>query len=146
MQRVSLDKPARQTFKAITAEARQQPRVVVNLPVQLQFEHNAPVNTVVYDVSPSSMQIRCDATTAALINPHSVDLSRHNVRTHVKLHLPLNAGALVFEADCSIVHQSVCEHEHISFGLRFDEFSRIGARILTSFIQSSREPQLSWVL
>ena len=123
-------------FKPIISEARHQPRVIVNLPMQIRLDDGQFFNAIVHDVSPDALQIRCDQKTAQLLSPlDNASSSPHTA--HIRLHLPFNAGSLSLSADCEIIHQSACDHEQVAFGLRFVEFSGVGARILKIFIEAS---------
>ena len=114
---------------------RESSRVVIDLAARLQLDGESPLQVTVHDVSLDSVQIRCRAADVTRLLPAR---GRANF-LNVWLHLPFQVGALNLKAGCLVTH--VTEHcdDTLGLDLQFEQFSRIGARILQMFIEESAQ-------
>ena len=127
-------------FTPILDEHRESPRVVISLAGRLQIDDDSPLQVVVHDVSPDSMQVRCAPSDVDRLT--SLNAQR-DLLVSIWLHLPFRAGALNLKADCLITHSTRQDDGTIALGLQFESFSRIGARILRMFIDETLQLQRS---
>lgn len=122
-------------------EKRQYPRVVLNQSVQITLADGTSLTAKVHDVSSDAMQIRCDRETASALHPSGSQIDRDDPPLlDISFQLPAPAGAHTLSAQCRLVHYTLYRDGSAALGLLFERFSRVGARILQTFIEDSMEP------
>ena len=128
-------------FYAIYEERRQYPRIVIDVPVQIQTQNEKSILADAYDISPDGLQIRCERLTARALHPSGRSLSDGNgPQVDVTLYLPFPSGQLPLSARCKLFYVAVCPRGDIAFGLQFVKFEGSGSRTLSQFIEKSIEP------
>ena len=125
-----LDRPAR--------ELRQFVRITPSQPIPLRLPDGVVREDIVYDISPTGMQLRCDKTTAAVIHPLDKPLLTDNLpRVEVELTLPLAEKVELISVQCRLCYVREFLGGRISMGMRFQRLDEEVSEYLQKFIEES---------
>ena len=126
---------------AIYEEQRKYPRVVLEVPVEVRSQSANAIMTLAYDISPDGLQIRCDRTTAFMLNPSGqFKQEDFDVNFEFLMHLPTTHGSEAFTAIGNILYIAMGTDKQIVFGIKFGALDDRALQVLDCFLESALVP------
>lgn len=127
-------------------ETRKYPRIHIHLPIALYFDDKKSVTATIYDISPDGLQIRCNRTIAANLNPSGKRISLDdNVTVNTKFFVQIEGEQHEVAVSCKIYYFLILPGvvgEDVAFGLKFMKFEGQSIRHIGSLIENELEPTI----
>lgn len=102
---------------------RSYPQVDVRVPASVQTRAGKTVTVTTRNISPDSLQIRCDGPTAAILTARGGTISKTNQpQVIVRFKLPGRNGPQAFAAVAKLTYMAVRKRGLLAFGVELTKF------------------------
>ena len=132
-------------FRPVHQDRRSLPRVTLRCPGQVMLDDQKLLKVIIHDVSRDGLQIRCDKTTAAAINPtgRAIKDGPDAPELQAVFEVPLSTGPGRVRVRGTLMYFALIAPDVAAFGMRFKSISRSGVENLRAVVRAALEPG-SW--
>ena len=140
-QQVSVTDTLVNAMERAQAARRKYPRIRMRIPVRISLPDGKVIIAHTQNMTPDGLQIRCDKTTANVVNPtgRSIPPEEHQrVMVMMRMESPAEIHSCVLR--CRVSYMAMAKGDEVAFGLQFDDTSPEQQRALDTVFAHSLCP------